>query len=54
MEFSDDPEQTIQDAMAYLKRKDWVKEGNWLVVITNALAEQDQIVDSLQLRQVKG
>lgn len=54
MEFSDDPEKTIQDAMAYLKRKGWVKTGNWLVVITNALAEEGQIVDSLQLRQVEG
>ena len=54
MEFSDDPEKTIQDAMAYLKRKGWVKTGSWLVVITNALAEEGQIVDSLQLRQVEG
>ncbi|MDF1658099.1 MAG: pyruvate kinase [Verrucomicrobiales bacterium] len=53
MEFSDDPEKTIQDAMGYLKRKGWIKSGNWLVVITNALAEQGQIVDSLQLRQVE-
>lgn len=53
MEFSDDPEKTIQDAMAYLKRKGWVKEGNWLVVITNALADQGRIVDSLQLRQIE-
>ncbi|MDF1824035.1 MAG: pyruvate kinase [Verrucomicrobiales bacterium] len=53
MEFSDDPDETIQDAVAYLKRKGWVKAGNWLVVITNALVDRDQIVDSLQLRQVK-
>ncbi len=53
MEFSDDPEKTIQDAMVYLKRKGWVKTGSWLVVITNALAEQGKIVDSLQIRQVE-
>ena len=53
MEFSDDPEKTIQDAVAYLQRRGWVKTGNWLVVITNALAEKGQIVDSLQLRQVE-
>lgn len=53
MEFSDDPEKTIQGAVAYLQRRGWVKTGNWLVVITNALAEKGQIVDSLQLRQVE-
>lgn len=51
MEFSSDPEQTILDALAYLKRKQWCEEGAWLVVITNALAN-DQIVDAMQLRQV--
>ncbi|MCO6044086.1 pyruvate kinase [Aeoliella sp. ICT_H6.2] len=52
MEFSDDPEQTIQDAMAYLKRKNWCDGGNWLVVITNVLVG-DKVIDSLQLRQVE-
>lgn len=53
MDFSEDPEQTIQDAMAYLKRKDWCGPGNWLVVITNVLASDDMIVDTMQLRQVQ-
>jgi len=53
MPFSEhDPEQTIRDALAYLKRKDWVTPGNWLVVITNVLAE-GKIIDSLQLRLVE-
>jgi len=52
MEFSDAPEKTISDAIAYLKRKQWVRQGNWLVVITNALAD-DKIIDSMQLRQVE-
>ena len=52
MEFSADPEETIQDALAYLKRKNWVKPGTWLVVITNALAD-DKIIDTLQLRQIE-
>ncbi len=52
MEFSDDPEQTILDALAYLKRKHWVETGQWLVVITNALANE-KIVDTLQLREVE-
>ncbi len=52
IEFSDDPEKTIQSAMDYLKRKEWVDAGTWLVVITNALAH-DKIIDTLQLRQLE-
>jgi pyruvate kinase len=51
MEFSSDPEETIDNALAYLKRREWCDEGAWLVVITNALAHT-QIIDTLQLRQV--
>ncbi len=51
MPFSDDPEETVQNALAYLKRQDWCDEGTWLVVITNVLA-QGRVIDSLQLRQV--
>jgi pyruvate kinase len=51
MEFSDDPEQTILDALDRLKQKHWCAPGTWLVVITNVLAG-GKIVDSLQLRQV--
>ena len=35
--FRDDPEETILDALEYLKRREWVDVGTWLVVITNAL-----------------
>lgn len=52
MEFSEDPEKTILNAMAYLKRQGWCAPGNWLVVITNALAS-DKVIDTLQLRQVE-
>jgi pyruvate kinase len=52
MPFNADPEQTILDAMAYLKRRQWCEKGAWLVVITNALAH-DKIIDALQLRQVE-
>ena len=52
MEFSDDPEQTIRNAKALLKEKGWVNPGQWLVVITNALA-REKIIDTLQLRQVE-
>ena len=52
MPFSDDPETTIQDALAYLKRREWCTTGTWLVVITNALAS-GRIIDALQLREVE-
>ncbi|MCO8122424.1 pyruvate kinase [Stieleria sp. TO1_6] len=51
IEFSDDPEETIQDALNVLLKKNWCKPGSWLVVITNALAD-DKIIDTLQLRQI--
>jgi len=52
MPFSDDPEQTIKNAMAYLKRREWCETGGWLVVITNALAH-GKVIDTIQLRQVE-
>ncbi len=51
MEFSEDPEQTIENAMRELKTKGWLKSGAWLPVITNALAH-GKVIDSLQLRQI--
>src|SRR5450432_1222683 len=52
MPFSDDPEETVSNALGYLKRQNWCGDGTWLVVITNVLA-QGRIIDSLQLRQVE-
>jgi len=52
MEFSEEPERTIRRAMDYLRRQGWAEPGKWLVVITNALAD-DQVIDTLQLRQVE-
>jgi pyruvate kinase len=52
MAFSDDPEKTILDALAYLKLREWCRKGTWLVVITNALAH-DKVIDTLQLREVE-
>ncbi|QOV90463.1 pyruvate kinase [Humisphaera borealis] len=52
MPFSDDPEETIQNALKYLKRRSWCDRGTWLVVITNALAH-GKVIDSLQLRQIE-
>jgi pyruvate kinase len=52
MPFNVDPEQTILDALAYLKRRSWCDEGTWLVVITNALAHE-KVIDAIQLRQIE-
>jgi pyruvate kinase len=52
MAFSDDPEQTIANALTMLKQKNWCKSGSWLVVITNALANE-KVIDTLQLRQIE-
>jgi pyruvate kinase len=50
MDFSDDPEQTISDAMDSLRQRCWATPGTWLVVITNALAN-GKVIDAMQLRQ---
>jgi pyruvate kinase len=52
MPFHVDPEQTILDALAYLKRRNWCDQGTWLVVITNALAHE-KVIDTIQLRQIE-
>lgn len=52
MDFSGDPEETIRNAFEYLKRRKWVRDGQTLVVITNALA-RDKIVDTMQIRTVQ-
>jgi pyruvate kinase len=52
MKFEDDPEDTIANALAYLKRREWCAKDTWLVVITNALAH-GKIIDAIQLRQIE-
>jgi pyruvate kinase len=52
MDFSTDPEETIRNAMAYLKRRQWCGQGSWLVVITNVLAGE-RVIDTIQLRQME-
>jgi len=52
MDFSAEPERTIQDAFAYLLRRGWVRRGDWMVVVTNVLAGE-KIVDTIQLRPVE-
>lgn len=50
--FCADPEETIIDALGYLKRRQWCDVGSWLVVITNALAH-DKVIDTIQLRKIE-
>jgi pyruvate kinase len=52
MEFKADPEQTIGEAFAYLLRREWVKPGDWMVVVTNVLAGT-RTIDSIQMRPVE-
>jgi pyruvate kinase len=50
MKFSDDPEETILNALQILGKGGWVKSGAMTVVITNVLA-RGEIIDALQLRR---
>jgi pyruvate kinase len=52
MEFSTDPEKTIADAFTYLLRRGWTSRGEWMVVVTNALAGE-RTIDALQMRPVE-
>lgn len=52
MAFSEDPEDTIANAFDYMKRRHWVRPGQTLVVITNALAK-GKIIDTMQIRPVE-
>ena len=52
MDFRPEPEDSICDAFAYLLRRDWVKPGDWMVVVTNVLAGK-KTIDSVQMRPVE-
>lgn len=52
MDFTAQPEQTILDAFAYLLRRGWVKQGDWMVVVTNVLAGE-KTIDTIQMRPVE-
>jgi len=51
MDFSEDPEDTIQNAFARLKSREWAKSRDNMVVITNVLAGR-KVIDTIQYRQV--
>lgn len=52
MEFSDDPEITVQNAIHRLQDDGWIEEGDQLVTVTNAFAH-NKVVESIQLREVE-
>lgn len=52
MLFDEDPEETINSALAYLARREWCERGTWLVVLTNVRA-RGKIIDTVQLRQIE-
>ncbi len=52
MPFMPGPEETIAEAFAYLLRRNWVKPGDWMVVVTNVLAGS-KTIDSIQMRPVE-
>ncbi|MGA2017459.1 MAG: pyruvate kinase [Opitutaceae bacterium] len=52
MDIKPEPEATIRDAFAYLLRREWVRPGDWMVVVTNVLAGE-RTIDSIQMRPVE-
>lgn len=52
VDFYDDPEETIHNALKILSDRKWVKPGSMMVVITNALA-RGETIDTLQLRKIE-
>lgn len=52
MGFNTEPEETIKNAMAYRLHRGWVKEGDWMVVVTNALSDEAHVIDTIQMRPV--
>ena len=52
MDFSENPELTIKNAIEKLKKEDWVKSGDQLVTVTNVFAG-GKVIESIQLREVE-
>ncbi|HAF58099.1 MAG TPA: pyruvate kinase [Opitutae bacterium] len=52
MDFSEDPEITIQSAIKRLKLEKRVEQGDQIVMVTNVLAD-GKVVESIQLREVE-
>jgi len=52
MDFSEDPEITVTQAIEHLKQAGRISAGDCLVAVTNALA-LNKMVESIQLREVE-
>lgn len=52
MPFAPEPDQTIENALDYLRRNGHVRVGDKLIIATDILV-QDRLVDSVQLRTVR-
>jgi len=52
MRLDSDPNETIEHALAMLRREGWIVPGDKIVVATDIVA-QDRLVDSVQLRTVR-
>lgn len=52
LNFEEDHEVTIKRAFHALKKGQWVKPGDWLVVITNVIVSE-RIIDTIQMRMVE-
>jgi pyruvate kinase len=52
MPFAPEPDATIENALAYLRRLGYVSAGDKLIIATDILV-QDRLVDSIQLRTVR-
>jgi pyruvate kinase len=53
IEFDDEnPEKTVQNAIDFLKSKKWVKEGEYVVTMTNVFT-RGSTIESIQLRSLQ-
>jgi pyruvate kinase len=52
MAFSSEPDVTIENALAMLRRTGRTRPGDKMIVVTNILS-QDRLVDCVQLRTIR-
>ena len=52
MDFSDDPEITIQNAINRLREEEWIHDGDQLVTVTNVFAH-DKVVEEHSTTKVE-
>jgi pyruvate kinase len=52
LQFADDPHETIESAISYLRKQKLTEPGDHLIVLSDMLGGRDK-VDSVQLRRVE-